>query len=144
MIFNWPGIRRNMVFWLVFLRHGCLFSGNISNLHVPSDRVWLPDIVLFNKWVIYSLSVRQTSLKFQLCSHPVSLCSHAFRSVDHTQCEKRISKISGKSTLSECVVIPNQIVFSCFRSFEPTSDDESAWPDYTSQFLLYYICRDGI
>ncbi|KAJ1348061.1 hypothetical protein KIN20_003278 [Parelaphostrongylus tenuis] len=23
--------------------------GNISNIHVPSDRVWLPDIVLFNK-----------------------------------------------------------------------------------------------
>ncbi|KAE9418013.1 hypothetical protein Angca_007400, partial [Angiostrongylus cantonensis] len=29
----------------------CLFSsGNITNLHVPSDRVWLPDIVLFNKF----------------------------------------------------------------------------------------------
>ncbi|KAK6048820.1 hypothetical protein COOONC_13675 [Cooperia oncophora] len=23
--------------------------GNITNLHVPPDRVWLPDIVLFNK-----------------------------------------------------------------------------------------------
>ncbi|KAK6728704.1 hypothetical protein RB195_006007 [Necator americanus] len=30
------------------LRWNPLDYGNISNLHVPSDRVWLPDIVLFN------------------------------------------------------------------------------------------------
>ncbi|ETN73626.1 Neurotransmitter-gated ion-channel ligand binding domain protein [Necator americanus] len=32
------------------LRWNPLDYGNISNLHVPSDRVWLPDIVLFNKF----------------------------------------------------------------------------------------------
>ncbi|RCN50789.1 Neurotransmitter-gated ion-channel ligand binding domain protein [Ancylostoma caninum] len=30
------------------LRWNPMDYGNISNLHVPSDRVWLPDIVLFN------------------------------------------------------------------------------------------------
>lgn len=27
--------------------------GGVEELHVPSEHIWLPDIVLYNKWVSY-------------------------------------------------------------------------------------------
>ncbi|KJH47828.1 Neurotransmitter-gated ion-channel ligand binding domain protein [Dictyocaulus viviparus] len=41
------------------LRWNPLDYGNITNLHVPPDRVWLPDIVLFNNYSQFSASTRQ-------------------------------------------------------------------------------------
>ena len=28
--------------------------GGVDMLHVPSDHIWRPDIVLYNKWVFYA------------------------------------------------------------------------------------------
>lgn len=27
--------------------------GGVDTLHVPSEHIWLPDIVLYNKWVLF-------------------------------------------------------------------------------------------
>lgn len=37
-------------------------TGNVQMLHVPSDHIWRPDIVLYNKWVACKLDLN--ALKF--------------------------------------------------------------------------------
>ena len=41
-------------FFLIFI---LLFYSGVDMLHVPSTHIWLPDIVLYNKYVCISISL---------------------------------------------------------------------------------------
>ena len=73
--------------------------GGVRQLHVPSDHIWRPDIVLYNKWVAHA----------QICSQEIS----SWKSGSEEQ----------EGASSDCVVTPwepwSEVMFiGCWENFQ--------------------------